>query len=385
MKVTKLLRDRRGFMFILLAAGLMLVLCAFAGLALDVSRAYVVKGQLQNAADASALAGAANLYDLTKTPATLTWSAASKAASDFIAKNSADGKTLSDCLVDTGYWNLKGASNQTLVPSSSPPAKPGLCEASGSACANDTDCPKVGGKPDYCFQVYIPAVKVTADKSAGNNNGAVQTFFAKLLGWNQFEPGASGVAFSGFPGSAPPGTTFPFAVTEALKEDFLNKTGIFADGKVHDITFTTAIDTSQGSMLPGLWTDLLQTNTSDSVVQGYINYLIDPNGKKVNAAPEVHVGQTINLTNGANNKLYQLTQNLIDAGKRIVYVPVVQSNLDPKKEMQVKGFAKIELVVSNDPVNSFIGHFLGYESSAPPGAGPGGVPSNVVTPPKMVQ
>jgi hypothetical protein len=382
-----LLRDKRGFIFVLLAAGLLLVLCAFAGLALDVGRGYVVKGQLQNAADASALAGAASLYDRTKTPATLTWSAASKAASDFMAKNSADGKPLADCTVTTGYWNVKGPVSQILVPSASPPPNPGLCEASALPCSKDLDCPKVGGKLDYCFMVYTPAIKVSVSKSPDNNNGAMPTFFAGAVGWKQFQPAASSVAFSGFPGSAPAGTAFPFAISECLKEDFLNGAGIFAGGVNPEITFTTQnIHTTQGDMLPGLWTDLLPTNANAKVARGYMDYFLDPLANKNSAPPELHVGQTIDLNNGALDTLYQKTQDLVDAGKDIVYMPVVQCNLDPNQKMQVKGFAKVQLIRANQPKhNTFVGRFLSYEDQAPPGASAGGVASNVVIPPKMSQ
>ncbi|MFZ3209509.1 MAG: pilus assembly protein TadG-related protein [Geobacteraceae bacterium] len=59
-KLKKLLGNNKGVAFVYIAITLF-VLIAFLGLAVDIGYMYVVKGQLQNAADASALAGAAKL------------------------------------------------------------------------------------------------------------------------------------------------------------------------------------------------------------------------------------------------------------------------------------------------------------------------------------
>jgi Flp pilus assembly protein TadG len=360
----------------------MLLLFAMAGFAVDVGHVYVVKGQLQNAADASALAGAASLYDLTKTPPNLTWKKATDAAKAFVGKNSADGKPLTDSDVQGVYWDLK---NKATVAVASV-TKTGLCQAaSATTCNSDSECPK----GDVCMPAFTPAVQVALAKSGSNGNGAVAAAFTKVVGWNQFEPGATGVALSGFPGSFPAGWAFPFGVAECMKEDFIKGTGIFAG---HDpisdpvaITFTNKYTTSDGSTTnAGLWTDLLQTNTSDKTVQDYISNLTDGSGKQ---PPGVYTGETINLTNGTNNKLYQLTADLITAGKGMVYMPVVQCPLDDvgTRNMQIKGFAKIQLTASDNPKSTIIGHFIGFIDQAPAGTGPGGVPSNIVIPPMMVQ
>ena len=54
-------RSHKGSAIIFVAVTLM-VLVAFAGLAIDVGYLYVVRGELQNAADSGALAGAQQLY-----------------------------------------------------------------------------------------------------------------------------------------------------------------------------------------------------------------------------------------------------------------------------------------------------------------------------------
>jgi Flp pilus assembly protein TadG len=65
-KLTKILKDRKGIAAVYIAL-IMFVLVAFVGLAIDIGYMYVAKGQLQNASDAAALAGASSLP---KEPAT---------------------------------------------------------------------------------------------------------------------------------------------------------------------------------------------------------------------------------------------------------------------------------------------------------------------------
>ncbi len=59
-----LLRNKRGLALVYIAL-LMVAFCAFLGLAVDIGYMYVAKGQLQNAADSAALAGASGLPNQT--------------------------------------------------------------------------------------------------------------------------------------------------------------------------------------------------------------------------------------------------------------------------------------------------------------------------------
>lgn len=353
----KIVRDQRGFIFIFLAIGVMLLLCAFAGLALDVGRAYVVKSQLQNAADASALAGAGGLIDTTTKPASVTWGKADTEAKNFIGKNSADGKVLTDCQVETGYWSTTGPPTQTLQPKTIVPTA--------------TD---------------VPAVKVTVNKTAGENGGPLQTFFTKVVGWNSFEPSATAVAFRGFPASGPPGTTFPYAISECLESDFMNGTGIFAGGANPSITLTNTVSTSRGDVLAGQWTNLLppNTNTSSDTAKGYIEYLINPADNHASPSPGVATGDIIDIASGIRDSIYKTTADLIDANGGLVYLPVVACNVAAGAPggMEILGFAEMQLTASDDPKKTIIGHFVNFYQ-APPGASPGGIPSNTIVPPKM--
>ena len=123
---------------------LLVVLCGFVALAVDAGHLFKVRAELQNAADAAALAG---VRDLNGTTAHF---AAARAASQAYAQaNGADGTpvTVSASDVILGNWNF---ATRSFTPLLSP-------------------APQVN------------AVKVTANRT-GAENGAVGTFFAPLVG-----------------------------------------------------------------------------------------------------------------------------------------------------------------------------------------------------------
>ena len=80
----------RGIIVVWLALGMLFVLLALAGIAIDGSYLYYVKNQLQVAADAAALAGAGAGLSGTDTSGNLTQGAARQAAWTFACKNTAD-------------------------------------------------------------------------------------------------------------------------------------------------------------------------------------------------------------------------------------------------------------------------------------------------------
>lgn len=174
---------RESGQVLVLAALSLVVLCGMAALAIDIGHAVVVRHELQNAADASALAGAGKLF-----PDGPDWSRAEGSASGSISWNKSDGQSLSDCQAESGYWNLD------QVP-------PGLQPNS-----------IVPGPRD------VPAVKVTVQKTEGNNGGAMRTSFANVLGVSHIPLRAHAVAVISSPGHVKPGTLFPVALNQKFAE-----------------------------------------------------------------------------------------------------------------------------------------------------------------------
>lgn len=365
--------EERGFIVIVLAAGVLVVLLAFAGLAVDVGRAYVVKGELQKAADAAALAGAGNLHVVTPSPPPApSWANAESAATGFIGKNSAENKALSDGRVETGYWNLAAPSN-AIAPKTT---VPGRCSTSGFGCTYNSDCTA----SELCIQNYAPAVRVTVEKTPGNNGGPLMTFFARVVGWKEFEVAGSAIAVSGFVGAVPPGRTFPFAVTTCFTNDYFSRTPL--PNPPTEITNTSVYHLRNGTdASPGQWTNL--TNGKDpsaTMIADYIENLLNPDDGT--PSPATKVGDPVYIDPGTKAAIYHKTQELIDAGKGLVYLPIVDCTIVPDTVTPIRGYAAFQLTSTTN--SSMTGHFVALYT-IPPGASPGGASANAVSPPKLVQ
>jgi hypothetical protein len=322
MKRRDALQDERGFIVVLLAIVVLFIFCALAGLAIDVSRTYLVRGELQKAADAAALAGAGNLYPSSITPS---WTVAETAANIFVGQNSADGSPLNQSNITqivSGYCDPLSSSSGL-----SQGIRPGVCiENRSQQCTADAEC------TNGCFYVNPPAVQVTLTKP-------VQTFFANMLGRDQFQPSATAVAVAAKSGPSlpmPAGTIFPFAITQAVVDNFLNGLNPFS-----------SIDPSGTPV--GQWVGLtnVPNSTSANTLQGYIDQAT--NGSTGGAAPSIQAGDSVNVATGDMSTLYRATDSLIAAGRGLVFLPIVAS-ITPGSAMTVRGFARVQLVsASNSP------------------------------------
>jgi len=111
LRQNKLLNGQRGAVTIMFAIFLV-VLLGLAALALDLGRMNLTKVQLQNAADAAALAGASSLTDPGAGTDPFNWSAAEESGLAFAQKNFANGSLIpaNNVQIQTGYWNLPSSS-----------------------------------------------------------------------------------------------------------------------------------------------------------------------------------------------------------------------------------------------------------------------------------
>jgi Flp pilus assembly protein TadG len=183
-------RDDSGAVMVLTALAIV-ALIGFAALAIDIGHLYVVKNELQNAADAGALAGARNLAPyITANPVHPNWDSALTAADSATKNNSTDKTLITNCQVEVGYYSLihRGElQSSTISPTS----------------------------------VDVPAVKVTVSRVDGQNNGSVLTFLARVLGINSMDVSAHAMAMISCPSTAPPGTLFPVTMNYSfVKNNF---------------------------------------------------------------------------------------------------------------------------------------------------------------------
>jgi type II secretory pathway pseudopilin PulG len=162
------------------------ILLGFTALAVDFSRVLLAKQELQNAADAAALAGAAGLDDPGgETP--YNWTAANNGARQFIGKNPVSGRVLTDGTVTVGYTR-PGDPLKTIYS----PYEPGI-------------------------QPFdVPSVRVDLSLSVGQNGGPLNLLFGPLLGTPSMNINAFAIASAYPPGYAAAGSLFPIVLNRCL-------------------------------------------------------------------------------------------------------------------------------------------------------------------------
>lgn len=215
-------RDQRGAVAITVAV-LLTILLGFGALAIDVGYLFVVRNELQNAADAAALAGAPCIYPRAQCGNTKStapdWATAQAQTVQSVALNKSSNVTLVGYATDVtyGYWDVTGSVKalQTTMPAS----------------------PAVGE----------PAVQVVVTRSGTKNGGGVPSFLAKVLGFQSVPESAVAVAVISNPGNVGAGALFPVAMTKCMYDQYWDST----NGKPKVATSTTPPGPGQPNQVVG--------------------------------------------------------------------------------------------------------------------------------------
>jgi len=206
--------NQNGGVIVLVAVSL-LVLLGFAALAIDVGHLVVARNELQNAADAGALAGAQVLYNDNGTVINtgtnqVGYDAAMANNSDKVPVDVNWASGTNGPEVQRGHWSfdLPGSlSTRGFYPhdSTTVMSLPGL---------SDAELDGYDGKLGR--SVFINAVKVVARRQATDLGGTpILSFFARIFGYESFELSADAVAYRGFSGTLLPGDIdLPIAICE---------------------------------------------------------------------------------------------------------------------------------------------------------------------------
>lgn len=228
-----LINHQKGAMAITIAFWLV-VFIAFAATAFDVGHLMIVRNELQNGADAAALAGA-NCLDkkantagndcILEKSSSLSWDLASLKATNSVGLNKSDNASFTNGFVQTGYWDVNGGT--TLESTSLTPL--GTCTVVAGVMT--TPCHK-------------PAVRVTLNRTAGNNGGPVQTFIQTMFGGTAVPISASAVAVLSSPGSVSESTLIPQAINKCMFDLYWDSTT--NSPKLADTTTLTYEDKSGG-------------------------------------------------------------------------------------------------------------------------------------------
>ncbi len=180
------LKDQKGVTAVVIAV-LMVVFISMAALAVDLNHLYVVKNELQNAADAGALAGARVLYNEDGTSVN---TGANQVAHDAAETNTSEKTAVEvawngDNTADDaqrGHWQF---STGTFTPNA----------ATAPVDLWNVSTEELDADPDF-----INAVRVTARRS----NVPAASFFARIFGYDSFQLQAAAVAYIGFAGALIP-------------------------------------------------------------------------------------------------------------------------------------------------------------------------------------
>jgi Flp pilus assembly protein TadG len=212
------LRDQKGVTIILVAI-MMFVFLGIAALAIDLSSLYIVRNELQNAADAGSLAGARFLYNdygtavneganqIAYTAATANKALAMEGAVAVDVNWQAEQNSGANVDVQRGHWSF----------------------ATRTFTANDSlDAVDLWGVTTAELDTnidFINAVRVVARRQAT----PAASFFARIFGHADFELSAEAVAYIGFAGSVEPfGVDMPIAIcAEALGDPYNCSVGRF--------------------------------------------------------------------------------------------------------------------------------------------------------------
>jgi Flp pilus assembly protein TadG len=310
------LRENSGVTAVIVALSIFALL-GFGALAVDLGYVMVAKNELQNAADAAALAGAGELSSIyaAKTPP-LTLNSGEQSQINTVASairlnNQAYGQdpnvVSSDIII--GYWDTNDNTFASAAPHDRVPN----------------------------------AVQVTARPSNGGTIGSVTTFFASIFGISNVAVAATSTASLTAPCSVPPDELACIAISFDSPFCEANPDIVFTGNSPPPCGAWTSLD--QGANTNNL-TDLLNTLLHDHGCTAHCG-----NNSSTNySIPGKDIGDTTNVTNGLSNSLWQCFQDLYvcarDPITRIwtVSVPVVnkacgQMNQTP----EIVGFATLSI------------------------------------------
>lgn len=260
------------------------VLLGFTALSVDVARMLLAKQELQHAADASALAGAAALDDPGgQTP--YNWSAAELQANRFIDKNPVTSRSITDADIRVGYVQP----NDPL---------------------KTVHSPLEAGTVD---PFSIPVVRVSLSLAVGKNGGPLPLLFGAFLG--SPEKSLEGVAMAAAypPGYAAAGSLFPIVIGRCMYDLYWDSSARRpkndpATGKPYQINIGSTY--GSGNCLSGQWSTFNSQLSDVPAVQALIS-----GGNPI----AIRLGDSTFVQTGVKDSIY----NSVPSNKTVA-VPVVQ-------------------------------------------------------------
>jgi hypothetical protein len=339
-------RQPRGQALVTMALALV-ALMGFGALAIDVGMMFLAKNELQNAADAAALAGAQEFYynGCTDCPQSR-WSFGEDSARANIAINKSMKATLSTGTITTGWWNITGT-----------PA----------GMQSQTKTPWVLGD--------AAAVRVVIRKSPGNNGGSVALLLARMFGGQSTQAvTASAVAVVSFPSTVMPNQTFPTAINNCMYDVFWDRAT--SRPKIDPNTgnpyiFRIGSSYHYGTCDSGQWTSMLTDANDVPTVRDLIE---DGNPQPLS------IGQNIWIQPGTETALYNYVQV-----PSVALLPVVQDvSSSTHSQTPIMGFGPFHIIAAVGGSQKYIEGYFDGDYEVPRATG-GGTFYGAYIPPSLVQ
>ena len=313
-----------------LVAICMFVFLALAAFAIDIGHLVVTKNELQNSADAGALAGAADLYIPNGAGSIMVNVAADQTARDAATANKSDNVLLQNVDIDVrrGHWSIAG---QLFTPN------------------NNTQLPSINGVVDIdTVPGFVNAVEVISNR----RSLPIASFFARVFGINQFSQSARAIGYIG-----PVGTIrereadFPIAIcSQAIRG--------WGGGGAYDCGIGRLINSGNNSVThnTGGWTDFNQVDpcqggTNANIMKSLANQACSGGG--LNPRPVVF-GQDIATSGGEIQKVLD-TLAACFRGRNTpwkITVPVIECNQNNVTNCaRMVGAITIDILLINDEQN----------------------------------
>jgi hypothetical protein len=292
-------RAQRGAVAIMIAFALVVML-GMGAFAIDIGRWLVVKNELQNGSDTTALAGAGHLFP--PVAGAPNWPTGVQRGKAAISLNAAENQSLATGAVIPGWWDF---SNRTF----------------------DPDTARAPGAND------LPAIRANIAKRDGENAGPVAMLFGRLFGVDEINSAATATAVVSLPINAGVGALAPVALSSCLLTPAggVWDTGganplddgpvIGADGP---LKFVVASGAASGTHCNGCncgqWTTF--ENELNNVPS--IRSLIQTG----NQTP-LSVGENIWIQPGVEATVYETADQYL-SGKKVIFPIVADDKLDKK-------------------------------------------------------
>ena len=336
----RLRQQPRGQTLVGMALSLVVVL-GFAGLGIDVGYLMMARNELQNAADAAALAGAQKFYESYQPVPD--WAGAEALATTAVSYNKSLDSTLTDGTISSGWWNLTGA--------------PAGMQAKTKKPLLATD---------------VPGVRVQITRREGSNGGAIALFLAPMVGIRTAGVQATATAVSSFPSKVAPGSLFPVATAKCLYDNYWDSVNNEPKidpktGQPYEFLLTSSYHT--GPCEAGQWTTFLVDLNDVTTIRGLI----------ANGNPdEVGVGDQIWIEPGSKTALY----TDVPVGEDVL-LPIV-TDISTHAMNPVVGFGPFHITASVGGSGKYIqGHFIkNYKEPLAIGGGPA---YGAIVPPQLGQ